>query len=77
MRPFPVMLQTFFTRRRLKGHLDTQIAQEGHSNGIRAIEGHLGTPAIKAFGHSGTWTLKYLGIWALEAIYLADSYEVG
>ena len=27
---FPVMLQTFFTRRTLKGKLDTQMALQGH-----------------------------------------------
>ena len=42
---------------------------------------HLSTRALKALGdvgtrtlvHSkGTLTLRYLGIWALEALYLAD-----
>ena len=53
---FLVMLQTFFIKTALKGELDTP----------RTLEGHLGTRALKALGHLGTWALRYLGTWALE-----------
>ena len=32
-----------------------------------------GTQDIWAFGHLGTLSLRYLGTWALEALYLGNS----
>ena len=55
--PFPVMLQTFLTRRALKGHLGTQRSL-GHSR-------HSGTWALKVLRHlrssKGTSALGHLG----------------
>ena len=73
--PVPVTLQTFFTRRALKGHLDTQEALEGDSKstlralntqGTRALEGHLGIRALirnlgtrRVLGHLGIRALRH------------------
>ena len=54
-----VMLRTFFTRRALKGKLDTQRALQGHSKSTRRVTEHSGTPALE--GHLGTEELKKLG----------------
>ena len=62
------MLQIFFTRRALKGKLDTQRALKGNS-GTRRAQGHSGTPALWHSGTQCTWTLE-----ALETLYLADSF---
>ena len=70
------MLQTFFTRRALKGRLSNRRALQGYlgTQGTGALEvlGHSGS---RGTGHSkGTWGLSHLDTWALEAFYLADSF---
>ena len=73
---FPVMLQTFLTRRALKRnlstqrntwralkrHLSTRRSLKGHTKGtpkVLAHSRHSGTRAFEAFRHSkGTWALK-------------------
>ena len=89
--PFPVMLQSYFNRRVVKGHLGTQRSLEGeleHSKSTRgavkenlstrrAPQGHSkDTRKLRALGHSSTCPLGYSkGTWGLEALYLADSSE--
>ena len=56
--PFPVMLQTFFTWRSFKGHLDTQGALERHSRSTQgALDLSKGTRrALQGNSrHLGTW----------------------
>ena len=70
------MLQTFFTRKALKGHLHEghtkgtwALKTFGHSStwGTRAEEGHLDTEAVKALGYSDTWGLGHSKCtWALR-----------
>ena len=81
--PFPVVFQTFFTQRALKGHLSTQKAVQGHlgSQDTQALKHlkHLGTLAVEYWRHSGTqdnWELRHWGLWlleALKALYIANS----
>ena len=76
--PFTVMLQTFFTRRALKGNLGTQMALEGnlathgtrsieHSKGSWALEGQSSTQGTSAFWHSSTsGTRRALKRWGFK-----------
>ena len=54
--PFPKILQTFFTRRALKGKLSTQRVLQEHCKGIlkSAVQGHSGTQALGYLGTRGT-----------------------
>ena len=76
--PFPVMLQSYFNRRVVKGHLGTQRSLEGeleHSKSTRgavkenlstrrALQGHLETQGTRALEHLSTRVLEgYLGTW--------------
>ena len=65
----------------LRGHLDTQGALGRHSKGTRALVHfrHSGTRALRVLGHlttNGTQALGHSDTWALETLYLADSFEV-
>ena len=69
---FPVMLQTFFTRRVLKRNLSTQRntwrALKRHLSTRRSLQGHTkGTPKVLAHkGHLGTqgsWALGHSDTW--------------
>ena len=73
---FPVMLQTFLTRRALKMYLSTQRLLQLHSKATRgALQGHSkGTPKTlqtrskstpRALWHLGTWALRHFGTRAL------------
>ena len=68
--PFPVMLQTFFTRRALKGHSWVTQRALNHSIGtLRAFQAHLDTQGDRDSSTWGIWALKgYLSSRALNAL---------
>ena len=80
MNPFHLKLQTFFTRRLLRGHSKgTLRSLQGYLWTLKVFDTwaleHLrrsGARALRGLGHSGTWVLEdHSGTRALET--LADS----
>ena len=77
VKPFLIMLQTFFYLKRTQMKIEhsngTLSLLRGHSKGNLKALGHLGTQGTWALGHPSTWGTRALGghldtqgTWALE-----------